>query len=152
MGTSGSHTSMKKWIIHWTLIGKYISNPSDWQHVSTRQVVTHGGSSLLNHYNFSLHAALQAVYSNICFPSFVHARWNKAQRLVHQFVQRLFEGHRIEWNYVKKRSTRMELDVFVPSRSLAFEYNGEYHYHDVLVYPKFDEISVYKVDMAMLRL
>ncbi len=28
-----------------------------------------------------------------------------------------------------------ELDIFVPTRSLAFEYNGEYHYQFVPLYP-----------------
>ncbi len=31
-------------------------------------------------------------------------------------------------------SRPLEVDIFVPSRALAFEYNGEYHYQFVTVY------------------
>ncbi len=37
-------------------------------------------------------------------------------------------------NYSVKSERNFEVDVFVPSCSLAFEYNGEYHYQFVALY------------------
>ncbi len=45
-------------------------------------------------------------------------------------------------NYSVKGSTSFEVDVFVPSRSLAFEYNGEYHYNFVALYTQVEKIAI----------
>ncbi len=35
-----------------------------------------------------------------------------------------------------EKGKRFEVDVFIPSRALAFEYNGEYHYKYIPLYPQ----------------
>ena len=51
-------------------------------------------------------------------------------------LDRLFDDSEIEENYrhpqlQHKSGLPMELDIFLPKEQLAFEYQGEHHFHDV---------------------
>ncbi len=47
----------------------------------------------------------------------------------------IFSGVEVKLNYTMNMFGRMyDVDVFVPIFSLAFEYNGEYHYKKVIMY------------------
>jgi len=58
----------------------------------------------------------------------------KRQKLVHKFVKELFPGSKTIFDYkhpkMRFRSSgrKMELDIFIPTLRIAFEYNGEQHY------------------------
>jgi len=54
-------------------------------------------------------------------------------------VQHIFSRYRTEFNYKysnypKSLGKYIELDIFIPELSLAFEYNGEQHYKFVPIY------------------
>jgi hypothetical protein len=59
---------------------------------------------------------------------------SRGQRLLCEIVKRIFPGQRIEFDYrhpdlrFSKSNRMMELDIYLPDRNLAFEYQGEWHF------------------------
>ncbi len=52
-----------------------------------------------------------------------------------KLIIQIFQDNEVTMNYRVPCSKRsVEVDVFVPSHSLALEYNGEYHYQFVGMY------------------
>jgi hypothetical protein len=76
---------------------------------------------------------LQEIFT-IDNPTAIRAT-SKAQLYLFKMVQRLFPGHEVKINFknprllYSKMARAMELDIYVPSLSLAFEYQGEQHYN-----------------------
>ncbi len=63
--------------------------------------------------------------------------FSKVQLLLFNQVKDIFKGEDVEMNYLLREGGKtFEVDVFVPSRALALEYNGEYHYKYVSMYPQ----------------
>src|SRR5689334_14870287 len=53
-----------------------------------------------------------------------------------ELMKKLFSSYTVELNYFVQGNAKrpFEFDIFIPDLSLAFEYNGEYHYQSVPVY------------------
>jgi hypothetical protein len=78
---------------------------------------------------------------DIVFPwepqKFAKLSSHKSQSLIFRTIQQLLpDKTHIEYNYVHPQlryanGQNMELDVFVPAYALAFEYQGEQHYHEL---------------------
>jgi len=108
--------------------------------VTFRDINRLGGRGILNRYGWSLNKALQAIY-----PHYIrkferhsnHQRSNahsKSQKLLYNYIKDIFPEQSVEYNYLHSSfqpKSNIQLDIFIPSLSLAFEYNGEYHYKSI---------------------
>jgi hypothetical protein len=69
---------------------------------------------------------------------------SKEQIALFGIVSRIFPGHSPIMNYhhpdlrFQKTKSNMELDIFLPSLGLAFEYNGAQHYKNQSIYTTVD--------------
>ncbi len=74
-------------------MNEYIKGQHDWYGVSLKQVVLHGGGTLLARYNNSLIRALQSLYPNYAehYSNTVKRKYNvtKTQRVILQHIQRV---------------------------------------------------------------
>eukprot|EP01114_Cavostelium_apophysatum_P006045 TRINITY_DN1724_c0_g1_i1.p1 TRINITY_DN1724_c0_g1~~TRINITY_DN1724_c0_g1_i1.p1 ORF type:complete len:404 (+),score=49.64 TRINITY_DN1724_c0_g1_i1:149-1360(+) len=117
----------------------------DWYEISTDAVVHNGGGGLIFNCG-TLHAALASVYPQhpwdplrfrTSMPHSTNAM-TKSQNLLFQTICKMFPSRDVltDWtsseisdpNRNTRKSTRQELDIFVPSLSLAFEFQGKQHY------------------------
>jgi len=110
-----------------------------------------GGGALLNkYYNNSLRKALQSVYPEYKLKNsyqFTRLKWqgkhsSKSQVFLFKMLQDIFPGYELHINYnfidagfhYAHRYYPIQYDIFIPSLSIAFEYQGEYHYYDISVF------------------
>jgi len=124
----------------------------DWYKVSLQTVIEHGGGTLLNKYNRSLTKALAKIYPSYLWESYnfyhphqrshhIKGQVSKGQYALVQSVQQLFPNKSILINFHHKDLSKLELDIFLPEYSLALEYQGEPHYHQVPIYRSVTKIK-----------
>lgn len=122
----------------------HVDKPEDWLRISRSQLLTvPGGGSFLNS-GVGLHAALSKVYpdedwSGLSSPSSLSVAKKSAQRGLLLVVRRLFPDQEILEDHkhqgiVRKSLTFVELDIYLPGRQLAFEYQGRHHYHELAIF------------------
>ncbi len=139
------------------ITGVYITSHNEWYAVTTRQVRSNGGGALLNRYSGSLVQLLNTVYPEHTWNSYLFSRphhmpegtkqFSKTQNLLFQYLTKIFCDVPVLMNYTCSlgKNKKVEVDVSIlgklitwkiciPSFSLAFEYNGEYHYTFIPVY------------------
>jgi hypothetical protein len=110
----------------------------NWETVRISDIKALGGGAVLKYYNGSLHRALSNIYPELNVNKLRAFRFlggaSKAQVQLLGEIQQLFAGHEVKMNYRDPEFTffsnrSIELDIFIPSLSLAFEYQGTQHYH-----------------------
>jgi len=123
--------------IHWLGEKLGFKDEEDWYKVTNNDFKTHRGRSLLAKFNDS---ASMAVIKHFPDYNWEHDKFSegmKKQKRLYKLIRKLFPDRNIEWNYRHKKlrftlSERpMELDVYIPSLEVAFEYQGEQHYFPV---------------------
>jgi len=117
-----------------------IKTLDDWYRVDVVQLKLLGAASITEKYH-GLYRILKEHYP--------HHPWDekkfkqpgkKGQRWLLQTVKALFPGEEIVEDYQHPNATLptskrpLQLDVFIPSRSLAFEYQGMQHFQDVSLF------------------
>jgi hypothetical protein len=139
-----------------------IQKSTDWYKVSYEDILKNGGAGVLSNNKSSLLNCTQDFYTttyislvlSTCYPEFSWVRYHyskphqapgvatsKAQMMLRDMLSRLLKDHRVElnysaegWFYEKQKSKSISLDIYCPSLSLAFEYQGEPHYLDTPIY------------------
>jgi hypothetical protein len=112
----------------------------DWHNVTYKQVASFYGSNLLHKFG-GLMPLLQKIYPNHIWDKRLKNKWGKSQWRVSQIVKSYLqsiclkaqsEGIALDYQHPElvfpTSQHKMELDIFVPSLSLAFEYQGEQHF------------------------
>ena len=113
-----------------------IVNNSDWTRVSVKQLISMGGGSLFVKYS---------LYDLLCI-AFPKENWNKVefskkdkrsqQRWLFLQVKKIYPSEEIIEDYFHGELSRIsgcavQFDVFIPSKNIAFEYQGQQHYLDI---------------------
>jgi len=108
----------------------------DWYGISSSQVRQAGGTVLLRYYNNSLLQALREIYPDHFWKDLPHFRFNKgsskAQVALQNTIVNLLPETQMLVNFRHPELNRLEYDIFLPQLSLAFEYQGETHYHPTI--------------------
>jgi len=113
---------------------------SDWLRYRTEDIVRNGGQGVLNKYSSSLFRALSSVFPNENWDMLKRRHYSsnmrmpsKAQMNLFRMVRSILPNEYVETDFrvpgllIGARSA-VEYDIFFPSLSLAFEYQGEVHY------------------------
>ena len=131
--------SIKDWVefMDWLSTKLEIRYLSDWYRVSLEQIQR--VIPLATFDNNPLDKVLQEVYPKHPWDSSkLRSKGNNrkaAQRILAVKVEALFPDSEVKENYCgplqRDSSRKLELDLFLPKEKLAFEYQGEQHYHDI---------------------
>eukprot|EP01127_Copromyxa_protea_P022878 TRINITY_DN8428_c0_g1_i2.p1 TRINITY_DN8428_c0_g1~~TRINITY_DN8428_c0_g1_i2.p1 ORF type:complete len:558 (+),score=118.95 TRINITY_DN8428_c0_g1_i2:207-1676(+) len=113
-----------------------VTHINHWTRISRKQINRVGGVGLWSHFS-SLREALAFAYPNISLPSVAAFRKNKRskQRWLGLKASEILESKDYEENYQhpdlvwKNSRANIELDLWFPHLKMAFEYQGEQHYH-----------------------
>lgn len=107
----------------------------DWYKVTTTSFRKNRGDGLLvHHYGGSPALALQTILSDYKWQPEKFSISRKRQKSIYSIVKKYFPNDKVEWNYkhsellYKRSKKKMELDIYLPSKSLAIEYQGEQHF------------------------
>jgi hypothetical protein len=107
----------------------------DWYDLDRDVLKRRNGSGLLSHYSTSLQYILLELYPNHEWDLNKLYKVGKNQAQLFNIVKKLFPNDEIKSNFRGHKKLRfegsrmpMELDIWVSSKKLAFEYQGEQHF------------------------
>jgi hypothetical protein len=101
-----------------------INSLTEWMDITKREVIRAGGKSLLL-FHGSLWNALIALYRNVDWSEALQL--HAGQQHATSLLKSLLPNDQLFVNYTPK-GTRIEFDIYIPSLSLALEYQGGLHY------------------------
>ena|SRR3990167_2270114 len=123
-----------------------IKTKEDWSRISIEQINQLGAGRLLRKYE-NLYSILKIVYPDISWNKQKFRSRNKrsAQRWLFLQLQQVYPSEELIEDYfhplTRGSGQNIEFDVFLPSRNVGFEYQGEHHYIDL---PSFAPLEMYE--------
>eukprot|EP01127_Copromyxa_protea_P003412 TRINITY_DN13224_c0_g1_i1.p1 TRINITY_DN13224_c0_g1~~TRINITY_DN13224_c0_g1_i1.p1 ORF type:complete len:376 (-),score=85.71 TRINITY_DN13224_c0_g1_i1:90-1217(-) len=118
----------------------FIKEPEDWYRVSLNQLRSVGATGIVTSFR-RLHEILSTAFPEREWDchKFSYTGKKSTQRWLLEVVKKIYHDQDtivenydhpdLHWD--EKRKRNMELDIWVPHLSLAFEYQGEQHYHNL---------------------
>ena len=126
----------QKWYMDW-LSGELGITELDGWYIYDRDVLNRKkGGGLLGLYSTSLARILVTLYPDHDWDIPRLLKVGKTQKQIHKIVEEIFSGEDVISNYkhpnlrFSESNYRMELDIWVPSRMLAIEYQGQQHFSE----------------------
>ena len=116
-----------------------IQSLDDWYRVDLEQLHKLGAGTILNRHK-GLYGLLKEHYPDHPWdPKKFHQLVLKAQRWLAITLKKMFPNEEILEDYMHPKAPlesrqQLQLDVYIPSKSLAFEYQGKQHYEDVRIF------------------
>eukprot|EP01125_Pyxidicula_operculata_P015770 TRINITY_DN5380_c0_g1_i1.p1 TRINITY_DN5380_c0_g1~~TRINITY_DN5380_c0_g1_i1.p1 ORF type:complete len:377 (-),score=49.90 TRINITY_DN5380_c0_g1_i1:114-1244(-) len=110
----------------------HIQQPEEWYRISQNQLKHIGLGKILKHFR-TLGYALQFAYPDYTWNHKlfqVKKTKKSSQRWLVKCIETLFPDHLVLEEFFNPE-IKISVDVWIPSLSLAFEYHGIHHYHDV---------------------
>lgn len=117
-----------------------IVEKQDWSKVTIKQIVNEGGSTLLNYHGYSLHKSLNFLFPELNWEGninkdFLGKSISNQQKYLQYMLESLFSDLEVNFKHPRilreKTNNPIEYDFFIPSKSIAIEYQGEFHYSSV---------------------
>ena len=131
---------------------------ADWYKITGADFQRHSGYGLLaTYYGGSPPKAVMEAFPGVAWdPSRFFDR-SKNQSRLFRLLKKIFPDAKILWNHkhpeLKFGTGRlMELDIYIPERNLAFEYQGEQHFHAWSLYSSKATLRRQKVRDSKKRL
>jgi len=114
-----------------------LQKPSDWYRVTQEQLASIGVGGIMTSKDYKLVDLLSQRYPNQKWDAalFSNRGYKKAsQRWLFTLVAKIFQGELVFENHSPEGLDAMELDIYVPSARLGFEYQGQQHYEQLTAY------------------
>lgn len=115
-----------------------VEDAADWARISAKQLAKHGGGGLLAAMPLSDALRLSFPHENWEDVNFDNAVKKSCQRMMRVGLTRLYPGVAYHEDYrhpclggSEDERRALELDIYFPQLQLAFEFNGQQHYHEV---------------------
>jgi hypothetical protein len=110
-----------------------IKKPEDLYRITHDMVYEHKGAGWLDAFEGSVIKMALHFFPEYDWDFSLFSIGLKNQRRLFESVCDVFGKDQVRWNYkhpelLFENGRRMELDIFIPSRNLAIEYQGEQHY------------------------
>jgi len=132
------HENVKDFVA-WAWKKLLLKNWTDWFRISNSQFIQIGGYSILSDYG-SIPKVLAKVYPEYDWDVDMKKMPSKGHRFIFSLLHDIFKkvGKDMYLNYIHSElrffgtGRAVELDVFIPSLKIAFEYHGSQHYYNSL--------------------
>jgi hypothetical protein len=111
-----------------------IKHSDRWYHVTQQDFATNSGAGLLTcYYQGSPARFVMSIFPELGLDVTKFKNKRKGQSKLFFIVKELFPNDEVLWEFKhdkirSKRNRKLELDVYVPSKNIAFEYQGAQHY------------------------
>ncbi|GAK60958.1 hypothetical protein U27_00856 [Candidatus Vecturithrix granuli] len=105
----------------------------DWYEITQKLFESHNGGGFLDYFHASPSAAVIATFPEYKWQPERFAYGKKQQKQLYRIIKKIFSKYVIKWDFKHpdmrfiETNQKMELDIFIPSLYLAFEYQGEQH-------------------------
>ncbi len=144
-----SNRKNRKNYLWWLLKHLGYSKLNDLYNVSQLEIWNNYGRGILDLYNCSTVKLITDTFPNYNWKVEKFYTTGKNQKLIYKLMKSIFPKEKIFYNYKHneiryKSGIKAELDIYIPNKKIAIEYQGEQHFHPVSIWggkPTFDKLQ-----------